>query len=121
MRLILLLALNAVAVLLTGKLVPGITVKSYGAAFLAALLLAVANAIVRPILIFLTLPITLLTLGLFILVLNAVIFMVALKAVKGVEVEGCLAGFLGWIVYSALSWLIQAVILTPEAQASWSP
>ena len=121
MRLILLLLLNALAVLVTGKLVPGITVKSYGAALVAALLLAFANAIVRPILVFLTLPITLLTLGLFILVLNALIFTVALKAVNGVEVEGCFAWFLGWIVYSALSWLIQAVILSPEAHAACSP
>jgi putative membrane protein len=115
MRMIVVLLLNALAVFLTGRIVPGVSVTSYGAAIVAALLLAIANTLLRPILIVLTLPITLVTLGLFILVINAFVFMLALNVVKGVEVEGFGAAFLGWLVYSILSFLIQAIVLgTPR-------
>ncbi len=117
-RFLVAILLHAIAVFLTGKIVSGIHVKSYGAAIIAALILAFGNAFVRPILILLTLPLTLLTLGLFILVINAVLFTFALRLVKGIEVEGFFAGFLGWIVYSVLAWIIQALFI---AAATASP
>ncbi len=108
--------LQALAVFLTGKIVPGITVSSYGAAIVAAVLLAIGNVFVRPILVLLTLPITCLTLGIFILLLNGVIFMVALNVVKGIEVDGFFTAILGWIVCSVLSGLIQGLVFGTTRQ-----
>ena len=117
MRFIIALLLNALALLLTSRVVTGITVKSYGAAILAAIILAIANTLVRPILVILTLPITVLTLGLFILVINAVLFTVSLNVVKGIEVRDFWAGFLGWIVYSILAWIIHAMLFGTTVQS----
>ncbi|MBI3844286.1 MAG: phage holin family protein [Planctomycetes bacterium] len=110
MNFIIALLLNALALLLTSKVVSGITVKSYGAAIIAAIILAIANALVKPILVILTFPVTILTLGLFILVINALVFMVSLNVVNGIEVSGFWAGFWGCIVYSILSYIIHAML-----------
>jgi putative membrane protein len=115
MRFLIALLLNALSLILTSRIVPGITVKSFGAAVIAALLLAVANSLVRPILVILTLPVTILTLGLFILVINAAVFMVTLNVVKGVEVRDFWAGFLGWLVYSILAAIIHAMLFSEPA------
>ena len=90
--------INALLVLLVAYLVPGIVVASFWSALLVALALGVLNAVIRPILVILTLPITLLTLGLFTLVINAVLFWFVSTVVKGFAVDGFGAAFLGALV-----------------------
>ncbi len=88
MNLIIRLLLNGLAVVLTAYLLPGVNVKDYGTALVVALVLAVINVVVKPILVILTIPITILTLGLFLLVINAVIILLVSNLVGGFEVRG---------------------------------
>ena len=80
--------LSGVAVLLTAYLLPGVHVEHYGYALLVAALLSIANVLVKPILVVLTIPITILTLGLFLLVINAVIILLVDYFVTGFNVDG---------------------------------
>ncbi len=80
--------LSGVAVLLTAYLLPGVHVEHYGYALLVAALLSIANVLVKPILVVLTIPITILTLGLFLLVINAVIILLVDYFVPGFNVDG---------------------------------
>jgi putative membrane protein len=101
---------NAAALMLVAYLYPGVTVESFVAALLAALALGLVNAIVRPILVLLTLPVTLLTLGLFLFVINALLFWLVAEVVQGFHVSGFGAALLGSILYSVItlltSWLL---------------
>jgi putative membrane protein len=103
-------AVNAAALLLVAYLYPGVTVESFLAALIAALVLGLVNAVIRPILIILTLPATLLTLGLFIFVINALLFWFVAEIVQGFRVTGFGAALLGSILYSVItlvsSWLL---------------
>lgn len=87
MEIIIKILLNGLTVLLTAYLLKGVTVKNYGNALLVAIVLGIINAIIRPILIFLTIPITILTLGLFILVINALIIMLVDAILPGFKVK----------------------------------
>jgi putative membrane protein len=80
--------LNGLAVLLAAYLLPGVDVEDYGTALIVALVLSIANVIVKPILILFTIPITILTLGLFLLVINAIIILLADYLVDGFYVSG---------------------------------
>ena len=80
--------LSGVAVLLTAYLLPGVHVEHYGYALLVAALLSIANVLVKPILVVLTIPITILTLGLFLLVINAAIILLVDYFVPGFNVDG---------------------------------
>ena len=91
----------------------GIKYSSAGALWVAALLLGLANAVVRPILVWLTLPLTILTLGLFLLVINALMVLLVSGLVKGFEVRGFWTAFFAAIFIAVLSFLIYAVI-TPD-------
>jgi putative membrane protein len=82
------LLLSGLAVLLTAYLLPGVHVEHYGYALLAALIISLANLIVKPILIVLTIPITIVTLGLFLLVINALIILLVEGIVPGFSVDG---------------------------------
>jgi putative membrane protein len=101
---------NAAALMLVAYLYPGVSVDSFPAALLAALVLGLVNAVVRPILVILTLPVTLLTLGLFIFVINALLFWLVAEVVGGFHVGGFGAALLGSILYSVItlltSWLL---------------
>jgi putative membrane protein len=103
-------AVNAAALLLVAYLYPGVTIESFFAALIAALVLGLVNAVIRPILIILTLPATLLTLGLFIFVINALLFWFVAEMVQGFRVTGFGAALLGSILYSVItlisSWLL---------------
>jgi len=103
-------AVNAAALLLVAYLYPGVSVESFFAALVAALILGLVNAVIRPILIILTLPATLLTLGLFIFVINALLFWLVAEIVQGFTVTGFGAALLGSILYSVItlisSWLL---------------
>lgn len=82
------LLLNGLAVVLAAYLLPGVSVENYGTALLVALILAVVNVIVKPILVVLTIPITILTLGLFLLVINAALILFVDNLVSGFHVSG---------------------------------
>ena len=90
---------------------PGVAVASFGAALVAALVLGLVNAVIRPILIRLTLPATILTLGLFIFVINALLFWMVSHLVEGFDVGGFWSAFFGAIVYSVISWLLAHFLL----------
>ena len=108
MNFILRLLLSALAVLLLANILPGVRVDSYGIAVLVAVVLSLLNLIVKPLLIILTLPVTLITLGLFLLVINAVIILLASKLVTGFSVDG----FWTALLFSLLLSLLQAVLFT---------
>ncbi|MGE4451407.1 phage holin family protein [Castellaniella sp.] len=103
MMLLLVWILNAVALLVVAYVLPGITVASFGSALIAALVLGLLNAVVKPLLILLTLPLTIVTLGLFLLVLNALVFWFAGSILKGFQVDGFWWAVIGAIVYSIVS------------------
>lgn len=103
--------ITAAALLLCAYLVPGISVDSFLTAVIAAIVLGLLNLIARPVLLFLTLPITLLSLGLFIFVINAVVFALAASLVPGFAVEGFFPALIGSIIVSIVStmghWIIE--------------
>ncbi|HET9578561.1 MAG TPA: phage holin family protein [Usitatibacter sp.] len=102
--------LNAVALILVAWLYPGVQVVSVGAALLAALVLGLVNAVIRPILLVLTLPVTILTLGLFIFVVNALCFWLAAEFVGGFHVAGFWAALVGSILYSVITLLTSWIV-----------
>lgn len=103
--------LAALSLMITAYFVPGFEVEGLVAAAIAAVILGLVNAIVRPILIFLTLPLTLVTLGLFLFVVNAIAIWVAGSISPGFDVESFGAAFIGSIVLtivsSVLNWLVK--------------
>ena len=96
---------GALGLWVASKLVPGIYVRDTSALILAALLLGVVNAFVRPVLVILTLPLTIITLGLFLLVVNAAMIGLVSIVVPGFEVRGLVAGVLAAIVTGISSWI----------------
>ncbi|MEM9100938.1 MAG: phage holin family protein [Pseudomonadota bacterium] len=92
--------------LVVADILKGIDIKNLKSAIILALVLGLANAIIKPVLIFLTIPITIITLGLFLLVINAFCFYVCAKLVDGVEIRGFLSALLGSILLSILNSLI---------------
>ena len=88
------------------NLVPGISVPNLATALVVSLVLGVLNLFIRPVLLLLTLPVTLVTLGLFTLVINALLFWLAAFFVKGFEVSGFVAAFLGALIVSVAKWLL---------------
>ncbi|MYN14022.1 phage holin family protein [Pusillimonas sp. TS35] len=112
MELILVWILNAVALLIVAYLLPGITVASFGSALIAALVLGLLNTLVKPVLILLTLPITIVTLGLFLLVLNALVFWFAGSVLKGFQVNGFWWALLGAFIYSVVSGVLSRLLTT---------
>lgn len=110
MKLILKWLLSAVALLCVAYLYSGVEIRSFGAALIAALLIGLCNAIVRPVLIVLTLPVTILTLGLFIFVINALMFWAASGiAGSGFVVHGFWAALIGSVLYSIISLVIESL------------
>ncbi len=102
--------LNALALLAVAYLYPGVRVESFLSAALAALALGLANALIRPILVVLTLPVTIITLGLFLFVINALLFWLVAALISGFAVQGFLSALVGSILYSLItlvvSWLV---------------
>lgn len=118
MRLIVVWLINAVALLAVPYVIPSITVDSFLTALIAALVLGLINTILRPILVILTLPVTLLTLGLFIFVINGLLFWLVGHFLSGFNVGGFWAGVFGSIVYSIISWLLSAILLQDRSERS---
>ncbi|HWM41057.1 MAG TPA: phage holin family protein [Burkholderiales bacterium] len=111
LRLALVWLINAVALIAVAYLMPSISVSSFGAALVAALVLGLINAVVRPVLVLLTLPVTILTLGLFIFVLNGLLFWMVGTWLEGFAVGGFWAGVFGAILFSLVSWALSALVL----------
>ncbi len=109
--------LGALSLMLVAYLVPGITVASFYTAIILALVLGLLNAILRPVLLFLTLPITIVTLGLFALIINAGIFLFASTVVKGFEVDGFVAALTGSLILWLFNWFIGAAFKVKKSQA----
>jgi len=110
MGLILVWILNAVALLIVAYILPGISVASFWSALIAALVLGLMNTLVKPVLVFLTLPITIVTLGLFLLVLNALVLWFAGSILKGFHVAGFWWALAGAFIYSVISGLLSRVL-----------
>jgi putative membrane protein len=105
------LLIHMVAILIISYLLPGlIRVEGIWAALVAAFLLGIVNAILRPILVFFTLPITLLTFGLFLLVINGLMLWLVSAIVKGFHVNGFWGAVLGSILISIVSWILSRFI-----------
>ena len=114
MRLLLVWVLNAVALLAVAYLMPTIRVDTFVSALIAALVLGLLNTLVRPVLLLLTLPVTLVTLGLFIFVLNGLLFWFAGSILSGFHVGGFWAAVLGALLYSVISWALSQLIPRPQ-------
>ena len=110
MRLLLIWALNAVALLLVAYIIPGVHLEDFYSALVAVLALGLVNTLLRPIFVLLTLPVTLLTLGLFLFVVNALLFWFVGDILSGFRVDGFLSALFGSIVYSVASWLFSSII-----------
>lgn len=103
------LLLSAAAVFISAKLLSGVKVESFGQAILVAIVLGIINAIVKPILVFLTIPITIITLGLFLLVINALMIMLVDKLLKGFAVKSFWWAFFFSIILSVLNAILQSL------------
>lgn len=101
--------ISALSVMLVQYIVPGFHVDNFLTALLVALVLGLANALIRPILVILTLPITILTLGLFLLVINGLLLMLVDALVKGFSLDGFGTAVLGSIVLAIIGWLLNLV------------
>ena len=102
--------LLAAALLLVAQLYPGVSVASFGSALLAAFVIGLFNTLVRPLLVLLTLPVTLLTLGLFLFVINALMFWAAASLLDGFNVSGFTAALVGSLLYSVCGIVIDAAV-----------
>lgn len=106
MYLLLIWTLNALALLAVANFVPGIHVDGFTSALLAAFFLGLVNTLIRPIFLLLTLPVTLLTMGLFIFVINGLMFWFTGSILKGFVVDSFWHGVLGAVLYSIFSWAL---------------
>ncbi len=110
MKIIVRWLLLAAALLLVAHLYPGVMVKSFGQAMIAAFVLGLLNTLVRPLLVLLTLPVTLLTLGLFLFVINALMFWAAAWVLDGFAVTGFAAALIGSVLYSLCGMVIDVAV-----------
>jgi putative membrane protein len=110
MRMLLHWLANALALFALPYVFTTITVDSFVTALIVALVLALINTLIRPLLVLLPLPVTIVTLGLFIFVINGLLFWAVGTFVPGFHVAGFWAGVLGAIVYSVISWILSALI-----------
>lgn len=111
MRLLLTWFINAAALFALPYLLDSIRIDSFATELFAALVLGLVNTLIRPVLVLLTLPATLLTLGLFIFVINGLLFWMVGSFVAGFHVAGFWSAFIGAIVYSIVSWALSSLLL----------
>jgi putative membrane protein len=110
MKIIVRWLLLAAALLLVAYLYPGVAVTSFGSAMIAAFVIGVFNTLLRPVLVLLTLPVTLLTLGLFLFVINALMFWAAAQVLDGFAVNGFVAALIGSLIYSLIGMVIDVAM-----------
>jgi putative membrane protein len=114
-RILLNIVLNAFAIYVAAYLLEGITLSSVPAALIAGLVLGVVNTIIRPVLIVLTLPFTIVTLGLFIFVVNAICLALTAALVPGFEIAGFWSALGGALIVTLVSWALSAAVREPPA------
>jgi putative membrane protein len=102
--------LSAAALLFVAYVYSGVEVRSFGAAMLAAFVIALLNAVIRPVLVVLTLPVTVLTLGLFLFVINALMFWLAAEVLDGFQVRGFVGALVGSLMYSVIGLVIESAL-----------
>ena len=112
MSLLLRWIINALTLLLISHLFPSVKVAGFGTALITALVLGLVNAVIRPILILITLPINILTLGLFTFVINGLLFWFVASFVKGFDVGGFWSAFWGALAYSIISFIISMLLVS---------
>jgi putative membrane protein len=110
MKIIVRWLLLAAALLLVAHLYSGVVVSSFGAAMIAAFVIGLFNTLLRPLLVLLTLPVTLLTLGLFLFVINALMFYFAAQVLEGFSVTGFTAALIGSLIYSLCGMVIDVAM-----------
>ena len=101
--------INALAVCATAHILSGIHIKSFGAAILVALVLGLVNAVVRPVLVFFSIPFIIVTLGLFLLVINALLLQLSASIVGGFTIDSFWWAVAGSVVISVISWILSAL------------
>ena len=111
MRLLAIWLINALALLALPYLMQSVSISSFGTAMLVAVVLGFVNAIIRPILLLLTLPVTVLTMGLFIFVINGLMFWGVANLVEGFHVAGFWSAVGGALLYSVISWTLSTLFL----------
>jgi putative membrane protein len=114
MRWLVRVVLNGVAIVVAAWVVPGLVLTGVWAGLAAGLVLGVVNATIRPVLFFLTLPVTLVTLGLFIFVLNAACLALTAAIVPGFEVDGFWDAVLGALAVTIVSWILNGLVVSRE-------
>lgn len=111
MRLLITWLINAAALFALPYLMQSIRVENFSTALIAALVLGLVNVLIKPILVLLTLPVTVLTLGLFILVINGLLFWAVANFIGGFHVAGFWSAVGGALLYSLISWALSALLL----------
>lgn len=114
MKLLLSWLLNAIALLAVAYFVPDIHISGLEVALIAAVVIGLVNMLIKPILVILTLPVTILTLGLFILVINGLLFWGVGHVLQGFNVVTFKAGIIGALAYSVISWLLSALLISKK-------
>jgi putative membrane protein len=109
-RIIITWVINAAAVYATAHLLPGISIRSFGAAMIVALVFGLINTLIKPVLVFFSIPFIVLTLGLFMLVINALMLQLAAAFVDGFSVDGFWWAMLGSLCISFVAWLLEAIL-----------
>ena len=115
LRLLVVWLINAVALMALPYVFKSIHVADFTAALIAALVLGLINALIRPLRVLLTLPVTILTHGLFIFIINGLLFWFAGSFIQGFKVDGFWAGVFGAIVFSIISWALSALVLPKKS------
>jgi putative membrane protein len=110
MQFLLNLLLSGLSVFLSARIIPGVMIDGYGTSIVVAVILALVNAVIKPLLVILTLPINVLTLGLFSLVINAVVILIVDAMVSGFSVDGFLTALLFSLVLSIVSAILYSIV-----------
>lgn len=110
MQLIIALVLNALALMITANIVPGIHVTDFTSSVLAAIVLGVVNTFIKPALSFVTAPLSVVTLGLFAFVVNAVVLFIVDAVVPGLTIDGWVPAILGAVVLSVVATILSSVL-----------
>jgi len=112
MHLIIDLLINTVAIIVTAYVLPGVHVSDLIAAVITAVVLAIVNTFIRPVIVLITLPLTILTLGLFILIINSLLILLVSALVPGFKVDG----FLWALLFSIVLWVVNAILHSVESR-----
>jgi putative membrane protein len=118
MRFLARLLLNGLAIIAAAWLIPGLYLSGAAPALVAGAILGVVNALVRPVLLILTLPLTLITLGLFIFVINALCLALTAALVPGFEISGFWSAFFGALLVSIVSWILNGLLARDPPERS---